>query len=32
MTDVMYYIRKMAVYAVRTLGQSPKKVAEAYKL
>jgi hypothetical protein len=28
--DVMYYIRRMAVYAVRVLGQSPKKVAEAY--
>ena len=29
--DVMYYIRKMAVYyAVRVLGQSPEKVAEAY--
>ena len=28
--DVMYYIRRMAVYAVRVLGQSPEKVAEAY--
>ena len=28
--DVMYYIRGMAVYAVRVLGQSPEKVAEAY--
>ncbi len=30
--DVMYYIRRMAVYAVRVLGQSPEKVAEAYNL
>lgn len=28
--EVMYYIRIMAVYAVRVLGQSPEKVAEAY--
>ncbi len=28
--DVMYSIRRMAVYAVRVLGQSPEKVAEAY--
>jgi len=28
--DVMYYIRRMAVYAIRVLGQSPEKVAETY--
>lgn len=28
--NVMYYIRRMAVYAVRVLGRSPEKVAEAY--
>ena len=26
--DVMYSIRRMAVYAVRVLGQSPEKVAQ----
>ena len=30
--DVMYYIRRMAVYAVRVLGQSPEKVADAENL
>ena len=28
--DVMYFIRKMAVNAIRVLGQSPEKIAEAY--
>lgn len=28
--NVMYYIRRMAVHAVRVLGLSPEKVAEAY--
>ena len=28
--DVMYFIRRMAVNAVRMLGQSPEKIAEAY--
>jgi transposase len=28
--DVMYYIRRMAVYAVRVQSQSPEKVAKAY--
>lgn len=28
--NVMYYIRRMAVYAVRVLGLSPEKVAKAY--
>ena len=28
--DVMYYIRRMAVYAVRVLGESPETVAKSY--
>ena len=28
--DVMYFIRRMAVNAIRVLGQSPEKIAEAY--
>ncbi len=28
--EVMYFIRIMAVYAIRMLGQSPEKIAEAY--
>ena len=27
--DVMYFIRRMAVNAIRVLGQSPEKIAEA---
>lgn len=28
--DVMYYIRRMAVYAVRVLGESPETVVKSY--